>query len=832
MLTCRTRLLLTCAVGALLVGLGPTSSALAADLPTRKGPPEIIVEGAWWTSGFVEVGGRFFLNQPQHGAMPALGHSLAKYYEYSTLKPGPFSNVALAAGTTDGVYRVDLWGKNIGYTDQAYGFEFSKAGQHYLDINYDQTPHVYSTSAQTPFYGVGGNVLWVPGGVGTALTGAGSAAAIWGILNANSHATDIGIRRDTISGDYRYTPNSSWDVRAHFSNLQRTGTQIDGVVQSWATNNTQQVPKPVNDSTKNYGLSAEYEGTAPWDKTYTLKLAYNGSMYTDNYKYYIVQNPFCYGGACNAGWPGAPPLPATGPLVNAGPVSMMSTPASNFANGASATFAAGLPFKSRYVGTFSFNNMQQNDPFLPFTINPALVFPGGVQANSLMALPARSLNGNVNTYLSNNVVTTDITSDIKSKLSYRYYNYDNRTPTIYLPGYIGADAGGTGIVTTGNPFVPTANGYAPLSSLTMKYVKQNASEEITWKPWKVLNLGASGGWERYDYQRESATSTDELTGKAWADYKPTTWLDFRTSALLARRFAHNYNYMGNEGVFQWGPVGTLGKPSNVMFMPNQIQPYLAGRSRFKLDFQMGVTVLPGVRVTPSIQYVNDDYPLGGNSGMLAFLTNNGVAGSMGNNMYGLWQQGVRWNRAIRPGVDLSYDMTSSTRLFAFYMYEHMSKGYQMGNPGVGTIGSGSRMETMAVTDTLHTFRVGLDSKPLDNIDIKASYTFAKSHNTQPLNAIALTLLNYQPTDTVMNRADITAKYTFADSWVKQMGLDGKLVASLGYAFEQNRVRNWQNTALNYTYNAALAGAPYSIFMGAVNPNYTVHRLTTSLAYKW
>ena len=831
MLTCRTRLLITCAASALLVGLGSTSVALAADLPTRKGPVPMLVDPGWYTEGYVEVGGRFFLNHPQRGAFQNQGYSLAKYYEYSTIKPGPFSNIWLAAGTKDGVYRAELWGKNIGYSDQAYGLDVSKAGSHYLELGYDQTPHVYSMSAQTPYYGIGGNVLWVTPGFGAAMTGAKSTAAIWGGLNANSHPTDIGIRRDTISADYRFTPDSAWDVRANFSNTQRTGTQIDNVVQSWGTNNTQQVPKPINDATKNYGLSAEYEGQAPWEKTFTFKLGYNGSTYTDNYKYYLTQNPFCYGGTCNTGLPANGQLAAVGALAG-GPVSMMSTAPSNFANGGTATFATGLPFKSRYVGTVSFTNMQQNDQLLPYTDNPNLTFVGGAAGASLLSRPATSLRGNINTYLSNNVITTDIAPDIKSKLSYRYYNFSNRTPTIYIPGFIGADAAlvqGPG----GNPFVTAASGYSPVSSLSMSYIKQNAGEELTWRPWKSLNLGASAGWEHYDYIRESATSTDEFAGKTWADYKPYTWLDFRTSALLSRKTNNNYNYMGNLGVYQFGPSGTLGKPGNVFFMPNQVEPYLAGRTRFRLDFQMGMTLFPGFRMTPSIQYQNDDMPLANNAGVLAAITNNGNAALLGtNNSAGIYQLGQRWNRAIRPGMDVSYALSPTTRVFAFYMYEHMSQGFQTGGVGTGAINSAGIMQTMAVNDTVHTFRVGFDTQPIDRVDLKGSYTFAKGHNTQPFDAITATFQNYQPMDTVLNRAEVTAKYTFADSWVKQLGLDGKLSASLNYAFEQNRVTNWQTATLNYVQNLTLTGPVWSTFMGAVNPNFTVHRMAASLAYKW
>ena len=48
-------------------------------------------------------------------------------------------------------------------------------------------------------------------------------------------------------------------------------------------------------------------------------------------------------------------------------------------------------------------------------------------------LPASSLNGAINTLLSNNILTTKITPDLTSKLSYRYYDFQNNTPQIFFP---------------------------------------------------------------------------------------------------------------------------------------------------------------------------------------------------------------------------------------------------------------------------------------------------------------------------------------------------------------------------------------------------------------
>ena len=94
--------------------------------------------------------------------------------------------------------------------------------------------------------------------------------------------------------------------------------------------------------------------------------------------------------------------------------------------------------KSRYVGTVSYNMMRQNQAFLPFTINtkPGFFTINGQNPANLAALPASSLNGAINTLLSNNVVTTQITPELKSKLSYRYYDYDNDTPELYFPNWV------------------------------------------------------------------------------------------------------------------------------------------------------------------------------------------------------------------------------------------------------------------------------------------------------------------------------------------------------------------------------------------------------------
>ena len=174
----------------------------------------------WWFHGELDVGGRFFVNNPQRDGLNYLRQdSLAKYYQYSTVKPGPFGNVWLSTGSRDGLYQVDIGGKNIGYSDQYYWLDASKAGEHYFNFQWDQTPHLYSTSARTIYDGIGTNHLTLRNGLSTALFGAASAGNFFGprvAFRASSIPTLIrpilvfgAIRRRSNIGGPRPTPGTS-----------------------------------------------------------------------------------------------------------------------------------------------------------------------------------------------------------------------------------------------------------------------------------------------------------------------------------------------------------------------------------------------------------------------------------------------------------------------------------------------------------------------------------------------------------------------------------------------------------------------------------------------
>jgi hypothetical protein len=851
----KARLLLGCATGALLIDLGSFSPAFASDgmqvdstnvidydwiasalttyqtpvaaakpYPVKAKPP---VDTSWWFHGYMEAGGRLFVNDPQRNGITALGggSSLAKYYEYSTDKPGPSLNGHVATGSGDGLYRVDLWAKNVGYSDQFYNVDASKAGEYYLNFQWDQIPHVYSTSAQTFYNGVGTNALTLPPGLANKVFGdagcvagspptgcvnpmtGGHAANVAQDILQNLHGTDIGIRRDTASVESRWTP-TNWDVRTNYSDTHRFGTQVDGVVMASSTSSVvAQVPKPVDDNTQNFGVSGEYLGTSPWSQKFNIKLSYGGSKYTDNFNSYTVQNLFCPTGAVGD------QCARNGGVSS--PLSLVTLPPDNQANMFGITLGADLPLKNRYIATVSYDMMRQNEAFLPFTVTPTFSpslpgFPGlpagwtgstAAPANSVAALPAASLNGAINTVLVNNVLTTEITPDLKSKASYRYYGSDNGTPLMFFRDWVVNDAA-------------ASTSHKDVGTLSPGYTKQNAGEELTWRPTSQWNIGTAYGYERYNWSFADVDATNESSGRVYTDWKPTGWATLRGSGSYSERRSENYNYMEYVGSAQW-PIGG-GNYASAFRQYN-----LDDRDRMQAKFQVDVDVIRGLTVSPVFGMKNDDYHLN-------LLT----------------EEGAESDHAWNTGMDVSYVFSPDTNILVSYLYEHHDQiiADSSNSPPPFTPAT---LSVTDVQDVVNTVTVVMNHAVIPNkLDVKVGYAVSLSTDSQPLffangtGPTAATGGQYPDVKTAFQRLEVLAKYKFDDEFMHRMGWNGKMTAQLGYKWERNSVQNWQNDMmLPYMFSTfAAAGATntmgYMTWLAYDNPNYNVQMVSASLAWSW
>jgi MtrB/PioB family decaheme-associated outer membrane protein len=811
------------------------------------------VADTWWVfHGEVEAGGRFFLNNPQKDGIKSQGgQALGKYYEYSDIKPGPFGQAWLNGQTKDGLYNFNVWGDNVGYNDQRYEADGSKAGEHYFDVIWDQTPHVYSTNAQTLYTGIGGPALVLPPGLSNTLfgpLGAGCTrspgfpptgcttgnpasaannavqtpemAAIQRVITNNLYTTDLGIRRDTAGVAYRWTPTDAWDINVDYMNMHRWGSQVDGVVFSPGTSGvTAQVPKPVNDTTQNFGINGEYKGTSPWGQNFTFRLGYAGSLYQDAMSSYTVANPFCDTnsgpGECARGG-----TTATNPSPSS-PTAQMGLWPDNQAHGFSATVGADLPAKSRYMGTLSYTMMRQNDTFLPFT-NSALVYSGtltnpyGITGaiNTLLAppgLPASSLNGAINTFLSNNVVTTQITPELKSKLIYRYYNYSNQTPELFFPNWV---------VTDVKLADSTTAAYAPVRSLSVSYTKQNAGGQLVWTPNREWNLGADYGYEQYNWTRADADVTHENSGKVFVDYKPWSWLVARASWSISDRHYDTYDYRGFVGNFQWSDSncitpGTCNTQYNRAFR----QFYLDNRERQIGKFQVAIDVLRGLTVTPTFGYQDDNYSISAT------------------------EVGLSRFQSVKSGVEVAYAIGPGTNILFAYMNEYNRQNLKFTTANATTALTPANTWHSDVRDNINTIMAAANWAAIpEKLDLRLAYTIAISNTDQPLYSDSG--LQGQPSGGVAtgsqfpnimgqwSRLEAQAKYTFDKSTVRMFGINGEAFAKLRYVWERNSVNNFDQDIMQAYMNPLINNTGFMTWMAFDNPNYNAHLIGASLGVKW
>jgi len=149
-------------------------AARAADMAVKA--PVVEEEGIDY-HGAAEFGWNFFINRPHKaagactvtpvanparvnpggvnatgifcpGGLNTGGDTRAKFEEYGSIPAGPtFDFFTASAATKNGLYFADFWAQNVARNNQSYLLDVGKAGVAYFELGFDQTPHLYSTSA-------------------------------------------------------------------------------------------------------------------------------------------------------------------------------------------------------------------------------------------------------------------------------------------------------------------------------------------------------------------------------------------------------------------------------------------------------------------------------------------------------------------------------------------------------------------------------------------------------------------------------------------------------------------------------------------------------------
>lgn len=802
--------------------------------------------------GNIEAGGRFFIERPPSGGAawvtPSIqrpqGQSIAKYEEYGNVPEGLYLERLYVGGQTkDAEYYVDLRATDVGNNNQRYIFDWAKTGDVSGTITWDQIPHLYSTSAQSIWNGVGTNFLTTNVQLGSLANGPNN-NLINQQLAANLHTITIGIERDKFETDNRWTPSPDWDIKLDYSHEHRDGTQVAGVVWGGPGGPEMvQVPRPVDDTTQQGRMSVERTGEWLYGK-WNVKLTGSVSLYDDAYTSYTVQNPFAQIVGPNIGCGSSFTTPSA-------PCALVSLPPSNQAYTANLTSGVDLPWASRWMNTVQYQSLQQNDPFQAMTsstgtvytatgaLNPAVVAAGAttaVPAGSLRtALAEPSLNGDVEILLVNSVIHTQITQDLKSTLKYRFYDNDNETP----------------VKTWNWTTEDYANSADTRNNFGYSYSKQEASEDLTWHFLSNGAVGGQAGWEQIDRDKREALTTNEYMGQLHSDVRFDDIGMFRASYGFGERRYDQYDPAAWYATLY--PNATLLSPSQVATIANDwgMRKFdLANRDRQKamLLFSFdNIPYIPNLTITPSAGLRFDHYLTD---------TSTPITTPSGDVVY---EMGLLKDNQWNAGIEAAYAFKPGTSIVLAYVHEDYDK-VLVGSPASGNIVTGAVINVPGVLpdyangvpsrfysnmkEDVDTFIVGGNVALNDSWDWTTSYSISFGNENWSALAFGPTsdcttgnpVSDCQPFPAVVTNAqriDTVLRYKVAPEVVTKLGFSGDVYWKIKYSWDHLRMSNWQNDlATPYMYLVDSSNDGRNINMAAYNPNYDVHVVATSLNLKW
>jgi len=519
--------------------------------------------GDYTVSGSIEAGG-----MPSHRSGGA--SKLEEYRDLPETVVVPQLELFIDSKQKD--FYLEFDSVKTGRDDQGYRLRTGRYGLLDIEFVWDQIPHLFNVdNARTPFKMNGGNYT-----LDTKPSG-GTGANVRDWVNANAHPVDLKLYNGLAKFNVRYTPSPGWTFGGSYGSQNTAGKRAFGVYigGSPGSYNISELAEPIDYQTHNIELGGEYAGQG-----WTVGLKYNGSLFHNNTSTLTWDNPLNRSGIGSACVDSATYDQTTGTGPCRGRLDLYP---SNQAHTFTLNGTAMLPLKTNFMGAFSYGWRLQNDPFLPFTVNPAVIQP---------TISRGSLDGDVRPTMINATLVNNYFRDVGLKASYRYYDFDNRSKRVLLPnGFPVNDQG-----TTNN---------VELYSFPYAYAKQNLNFDASYNVTKWLIAKMGYGWERMhrEYARELLNSNEHSFGPTF-DIKPTAWTLFRISYKRSIRDAHDYD-AGRNAVIE---IGETPEDVRLARLAELRKFDEAARQRDRFSFFTQISPFDNLTFHGGFDFTNDRYP--------------------------------------------------------------------------------------------------------------------------------------------------------------------------------------------------------------------------------
>jgi hypothetical protein len=622
-----------------------------ADKPKPKRTPA--AEEPFAFSGTIEVGLQARWIQGSH---------TAKFQEIRAVPEGfTIQRLNLEGGSPDSPYSFRFRGYEIRETDQRFTVYGSRVGKFRTKFMWDQIPHRFGTGQSflqetspglyqvSPTLRARLQALTTP--EARILPNALLPTVVRQELQT-APLTEVRLRRDqaVFTGSYQATDNIelytrfSW-LRNRGSRPMSAGTFVRRAVPANGLADIggmwegigQEFPEPINHRTTDLRIGVKFSG-----ENWSAGAYYDLSLFRNPIESLIFENPFritdeegCLPNAAN------PAAPTCGASNRFRMVRWQQELPPNNDSHTITVWGKWDPTKHTQVrGIFSLAVLKQNDPFLPYTLNTAIV-PQHWNATSPVTnptdvnqLPASSANAKMRN-INQEYALVNSRQKFRFFTEYRSQSVDNRTPTIEFPGYAAFGDSTWRSATTDFYNLPIEN-------LDWDFRRQNSKAGFDWDILPDLTWKFEYGWEGWNRKFRDVNRNNEhsfrnrldllfnLSGKSKGSTpthagppKSVTTLGFKLDYRFSNRRAQAYNsqdltYVPNiDGTPAGGPTdGWIVTRTTVMKVGVPMEFNLLRRydemDRVRHDAMFTVELLkgPNTRFSASYRYLGDSHTPG------------------------------------------------------------------------------------------------------------------------------------------------------------------------------------------------------------------------------
>lgn len=504
-------------------GAPATDTARAASLP----PAESI---AGRLTGAAEVGLRTFtgsLTDQQRG----------KFEEYRDVPSGLLlQHLVLFYTPADSFRSFRLQASNVGLRDQTIAFRAKQPGLFDFQLGWDRIPHTFSTDARSLYTETDRGIYTLP--VPRPDTAA---------FNRAPFIAPVRSLWEPVKLALGITPSQAWDFKAEYTHIGRNGDRPMGQAFGSPGAGTSEILEPIDQTIHDLKITQSYA-----EDRFQLVGTYDLSVFQNNVKSVTADNPM---------------LTTDTPTLGSSRGRTALAP-NNLAHTIVVNGGLNFPWRTRVTGNAALSWWRQDEPFVPVTINSAIVDPRIAQ------VPA-SLDGSVRTTNLAASVTSRPLAALALSARYRSYQYRDEAGVSALP-----------LIVVNDRTVSPAD-----TARRDPFARRNADVSGTWQLLEPLSLTVGLGWEQMerDSAERNVLRTSERTPRVSVDYTGVSWLSLR--GMYSKGWRRGSTYVQSTGE----------NPDTRRFDE-------ADRDRERTSLIASVTPIDPVTITGTWQVGHDLYP--------------------------------------------------------------------------------------------------------------------------------------------------------------------------------------------------------------------------------